>query len=71
VRFYIFKDLLALGGRSVQVVFSEVVFERLDVLRPDCLPCCTAKTHVLDVFLVDEHHSEALEQDFQLFCSLQ
>lgn len=75
VCFYVSRDLLAFGERSAKVVFSEVIFEHLNVLRPKCLPHCTAKPHVFSqlasVFLLDEHHSEALEQDFQLLCSLQ
>lgn len=58
--------------------FPEVIFEHLHVLRPECLPCHAAQKKCMSllswfayVFLLDEHHSEALEQDFQLFSSLQ
>lgn len=46
VCFYISGDLLAFGGRSVKVLCFGI-FEHLNVLRPECLPCCTADVHVL------------------------
>lgn len=49
------------------------MFEHLNILSPERLHIKNVRALLLlaYVFLLDEHHSEALEQDFQLLCSLQ